>query len=389
MSTAFVDSFGHYDTAGIALKYSSAGGSINTNLAHVRTGVQSLTIQAGDAPSILNFQVPSDLVPAFSFALQFSIFNVGMAYQAEALSGDVYSLRVNLGIAPAPEETILTLTLNSDGSLSLLDGTGAEIGRSAAGAITVGAFYYLSLTVDLLSSPNTAVLNVTNSGFVSADVLTVSNFTVSQTYVDAFYFGGPVAPHHGYVNDFQFVDTSDGTVPAFAPNIVWGVANRDGTPLSFWDFIDFGSWQPQLPVGAPHTPLVDSVPEDTSQGITFLASPQYAPTPGHFISAVGETFFFDVSALPANRTVESVQTVFLFEYGAMAISGVRPSIVASFQDDTGTLSSTTLIHQADPNFPFTFLHGNADLDPFTGLAWQSNDWIGGLRQAGPTTGNPG
>ena len=388
MSTVFVDSFGHYDTAGIALKYSIAGGSINTNLTHVRTGVQSLKIQAGDAPAILNFQVCSDLAQTFSFAPQFSIFSVGMAYQAEALDDDVCSLRVNLGIAPSPEETILELALNSDGSLSLKDGTGAEIGRSAAGVITVGAFYYLSLTVDLLSAPNSAVLNVTNAGFVSADVLTVLNFTVSQTYVDAFYFGGPAAPHFGYVNDFQFVDTSDGTVPAFAPNIVWGVANQDGTPLSYWDFIDFGSWEPALPAGAPHTPLVDSVPEDESQGITFLASPQYAPTPGHFISAVGETFFFDVSALPANHTVASVQTVFLFEYGAMAISGVRPSIVATFQDDLGDLNSTVLCRSA-PNFPFTFLHGNADLDPFTGLLWQSNDWIGRLRQAGPSTNNPG
>ena len=381
MATIFADSFGHYDTAGIALKYSIAGGSINANLAHVRTGKQSLKIQAGDAPAILNFTVSSDVTQTFTSAPQFSQFNVGFAYQTDSLDGDVCSLRVKLGIEPTPEQTILTLSLNANGSLSLKDGSNAEIGHSAAGVITVGVFYYLSLTVDLLAAPNTAVLNVTNAAFASSDVLTVSNFTVSQTYVDALYFGGPAAPHFAYVNDFQLIDTSDATVPALAPNIVWAVANQDGTALA-WNWVNYGSWQP---VGSNHTPLVDSVPENQSQGIQFVASPQYSPAgPPFFIDSVAETYFFDVSRLPAGRTIAAVQGVFLFEYGAVAIAGVTVTLFLLFQDNLGNTWGAGICPPYI-NFPFTFLLKPVDLDPFTGLPWQSDDWKLQLRQAGPKT----
>lgn len=389
MSTVFADSFAHYNTAGIPLKYSVAGGSIQSDPAHVRTGTQSLRVQAGDAPAIENFFLPPDITQTWTFAPQFYGFTVMAAYQTEALDGVVFSVWTGLSILPAPAEQQLALSLNADGSLSLLDGSNAEIARSAAGVITTGEFYYIRLSFDLPdpSFPiiGTAVVNVTTAGNVSTDVITASGYSTSQLVMDQIRLGGPAAPNFAYVNDLYCAATSDPAGLPFAPNIYAGAVIADGTPLD-WNFSNFGSWQP---VGSAHAGLVDSIPQDESQGIQFQASPQYAPDPPHFIANVSEVYKIDTAPLPPTRPLFCVQPLFLWEYGPDQISAVTTQVVAVFvqngdglnpqvQDVPGFVTPT-------PNFPFAFVKGSYDQDVFSGNAWDIDQWIAGVFEVGPGT----
>jgi hypothetical protein len=379
MATVFCDSFAHYDTAGIPLKYSTAGGAIENNPAHIRTGPQSLRIQSGDAPSIINFKLPADTTVVYSaYPPQYSNFAVGVAYQAGALNGNVVELWLNLNLAPAPAERQLFIRLNANGSVSLMTGAATVLATSAAGVVTAGAFYYYTLTADLVA--DTAVLNVTDSLLHSTDVISISGFATSRQHVDSVVFGGPAGPDHGWVNDFYFQDLSDASSPPFAPNIYAVVPTSDGTPLA-WDWILFGSWQP---VGSPHFGLVNPVPENEAQGIHW--DDGYGPTPPFFINRCAETYLFGCAGLPSGRLIQGIQSVFLWEYvnviGAMPI--VFPATI--FQDNIGatqTVPNNGISTQ--PGMPFMFIPQPSDLDPFTGLPWLMADWKNGNRQAGPDT----
>ena len=110
----YSDSFDHYSTATIGERWTVAGGSIETNLAHVRTGLQSLRVRAGNAPLM------SDL----HFLLAFSppqevIF--GLAYQTDSLDGII----IQTSLAGNPQ---VYLEINPDGSISAK--TGGASGNS-------------------------------------------------------------------------------------------------------------------------------------------------------------------------------------------------------------------------------------------------------------------
>jgi hypothetical protein len=392
MSIVFADSFAHYDTAGQQYKYSTVGGAIVSDLAHARTGPQSLRIQSGDAPSILNFSLPPDVTQTFSFAQMLNFFSVGLAYQAEALNGKIFSVGANLNIAPAPAEQILAVQLNADGSLSLLDGSDAVIDTSAAGVITVGDFYYIRLSGDLVDAPNGAVLNVTTASFVSTDVLTVSGFAASQVFIDYLAFEGPAAPDFGYVNDLYVSDMNDSTQVPFAPNIYAEVPVADGTFLIFnWNNSTENPWQPVDAAGfpsPPHFSLVNSVPQDISQGIQWQATPRYAPdSPTHFISVTDEVYRYDSSALPAGRTLWAIHTATLYKYDDQldAISGNLIALMIKDDDPSFVVDLFVGTTQLSPGFPYAFVMGSVETDPFTGDPWNIDDWISGRYQLGPAT----
>jgi hypothetical protein len=392
VSGVFADSFAHYDTAGLALKYSTVGGSIQNNPAHVRTIQpapalsQSLQIQAGDAPTIINLQCPADTTATYSGPPQYYNFAVGMAYQTGALNGTIFKLWRNLNIAPSPPELLLYLVLNADGSLSLFTDGGTLLGSSAAGLITVGPFYYITFSADIagFSESTFATVNVINlSTLVGSDVISVTGFVLADTFVDEFDFGGPVGPDYAWVNDFYFQDLSDGsTVPLF-PNIYAVAPNADGTALNIWDFITIGSWQP---VGSSHIALVNPIPQDESQGIQWLATPRYAPSPPNFINEVGETYYFDVSGLPDGRPIQCIQSVFLMEWQLVITGVLKVGVNTLFQENaTGSTSAghSTGVKSV-PGMPYLCIMSDNWKDPFHHL-WLMTDWKAGKWQAGPHT----
>jgi hypothetical protein len=391
MATVFCDSFANYDTAGIALKYSTAGGAIETNLAHVRTGPQSLRIQSGDAPSIINLRLPADVTQTYAFAPQYYMLAVGMAYQAGALNGNVFELWRNLNIFPAPPERLLYVRLNVDGSVSVLTDPGAvELGRSAAGVITIGAFYYFTLSADLLgiSGPTFVKLNITTSGMVSTDVVSVSPVVLADTFVDSVVFGGPAGPDHGWVNDFYFQNTHDGSLVPLAPNIYCVLPNADGTPITTYPVVPgVSSEAPWQPTGSTHFNLVNVVPENTAQGMQWNTG--YESPPGTTVFGVYETLRYDASALPNGRVVQGIQVVYLWEYAnVLPPSPTNPAV--EFQDNAGNLIGPTSVTGVSiisglSLMPFMYVVSPQNVDPFTGLAWLISDWKNGLREIGPGT----
>jgi hypothetical protein len=377
MAGVFCDSFAHYNSAGIPLKYSTAGGSIQTNMAHVRTGIQSLQIQAGDAPSIINFALPADTSQTYIRAPKYYTFAVGLAYQAGALNGRIFSLLRNL-TAPSGTETLLYLVLNADGSLSLFTDGGTLLGQSAAGVITAGVFYYITLTADIggFSEATFATVNVTTAALVSTDVISVSGFVLADTFVDEFDFGGPAASAHAWVNDFYFQDLRDGSAVPFAPSVYAVIPNEDGTPVP--NPGDGAGWQP---VSSTHIPLIDSVPQSEAQGIQWNVG---YTSGGNLVTGCFETYFYDVSGLPDGRTVGFIQGVFLWEYG---IGELPVNVLSSdvMQDDSGNVAGQVFGPFTLPNQPFMFVVLPEPLDPFTGNPWLISDWKAGIRQYGPST----
>jgi hypothetical protein len=381
----FCDSFAHYDTEGIPLKYSTAGGSIQNNLAHVRTGFRSLEIQAGDAPSILNFALPPDVTQTYSTAPTFEYFALGFAYQADALNGTIFTLKRNLSIFPTPAETLLYLVLNADGSLSLFTDGGTLLGSSAVGVITANTFYYITLSADLsgVSGGTFATVNITDAALVSTDVIAVTGFTLADTLVDEFDFGGPGGSDHAWVNDFYFQSLFGGTTIPLAPHIYACLPNGDGTPLTaVWDNVIAAIWEP---LSMAHFPLIDSVPQDETQGLQFPASPQYAPSPPNFITFVSQTFDFDCTALPNGQPIHAIQAVLLTEYDQQIPGVAVSSIEVAIQDSSsGNIDGTYNAFNTAVGQAFLFGLSQMPLDIF-GNPWTVADWKAGRWQAGPIT----
>lgn len=388
MAGVFCDSFAHYNTAGIPLKYSTAGGSIQSELAHVRTIQtspalsQSLEIQSGDAPTIINFSLPADTAQAYSFASQFYNFAVGLAYQSGALNGTIFELWRNLTISPSPAELLLYLVLNADGSLSLFTNSGTLLGSSGAGVITAGVFYYITLSADILgfSESTFATVNVTDSLNVSTNVISVSGFVLADTFIDSIVFGGPVSPDHAWINDFYLQDLSDGSIVPLAPNIYACLPDAVGTALSGWDFSTFGPWQPNSNDFA----LVNAVPQDESTGVQwnvgYLAEGQTAQT--------AETYNFDCSGLPDGRDIDFLQLMLLHEYLLVldppVSTSLKPGIYFQQNGDGNVWTGASASANIPPGTPFLFIPFPNSVDPVVGNPWAISDWKSGVWQAGPT-----
>lgn len=380
MAVVFCDSFAHYNTAGIPLKYSTAGGSIQSTAANVRTGPQSLQISSSSAPSIQNFNLPADITQTYASAPVFFTFAVGLAYKTGDLSGRIFTLKRNLSISPTPAETLLYLVLNSDGSLSLLTSGAAVVGSSAPGVITVGKFYYITLSANLLAGVGTtfAKVNLVDCATLAAgvDVISVTGFSLIDSFVDELDFGGPTSGS-AWVNDFYFEDLSDGSVYPFAPNILACLPNGVGTALNEWDFTSNAPWQPN----AANFALVNTVPQDESVGIQWNVG--YLAT--SLSPQTDETYTFDTSALPAGRTIDSIQAVLLWEF-LLALTQFSDTIpLPIFQqngDGVARIGFSQNVHSLTGN-PFSYRMFVQPIDPFSN-PWVMADWKSGVWQAGPT-----
>ena len=386
----FADSFGHYNTAGIELKYSTVGGSLQNNPLNVRTLQsapalsQSLEIQAGDAPTIINFTCPADTSQTYSVAPQFYNFAVGLAYKTGALNGTIFTLIRNLNISPSPPETLLYLVLNADGSLSLYTSGAVLVGSSAAGVISTGQFYYITLSADIggFSETTFATVNVVNCTTLAAgvDVISVSGFTLIDQFIDEIDFSGPASPDHAWVNDFYIQDLSDGSTVPFAPNILACLPNADGTALNIWVPNNSQPWQP---TSSAHFPLVNPVPEDESTGIQWNVGYLTGQAP-----QCAETLRYDCSGLPDGRAIQSIQAAALAKYVGTLGSGfglIGPGFYFQQNSDGTPWNGNVTPFTAKPAMPFVFFFSENDVDPVANNPWLVSDWKSGVWQAGPTT----
>jgi hypothetical protein len=197
----FADSFAHYDTSAIGLKWDTAGGSIDTSPAHVRTGPQSLKIQAGNSPGLSNRLQNAG----------FAYCTLGWAWQTQSLAGETIVKLIDSGSG----DLQIFLVQNADGSLSLWSGTpNTLLATSAAGTITVGPFWYIEMAVilrALYQTPQVIVTVTSSPGGVANQVINFTGVPISQGHWDTLEWVGPSGANFAWIADFYALGRWDGS----------------------------------------------------------------------------------------------------------------------------------------------------------------------------------
>src|ERR1035437_4874677 len=262
LNLGFADSFAHYDSAGIPLKWDSAGGSIETGSTHFRMGgPQSLRIQKGDSPSKL------------LFANGYTV--TGFAWQTEALSGEAIFEQWAIALVdPAPPdgqlflihnadgsihreilppERQLFLIQNADGSISLWSGndpTPTLIATSAPGVLTVDTWWYIELSSELgLERTPQCAVTITDVAGNPIQVISTSGFTTTQPNFDTILWGGPTTPNYAWIDSFYFLAGWDGLGD---PTAVFGAPKIYGQCIPISDGVPYaGAFSPPQPIPFP------------------------------------------------------------------------------------------------------------------------------------------
>lgn len=381
VSLIFADGFGHYDTD-TGLKWSTSGGIFETTPAHVRTGPQSLLIQSGNSPSITNFNFPVDT--GVLTIGQFGKFVVGFAWQTTVLGGEtiveLWAYRDSDGTAPlSPHRRLFQLLQNADGSITITTGNGLSptvIGTTAAGVLTIGPFWYIELSVDMIGA--TLALTITDAANTATVVLAASGFSTFTAYIDALVWGGPSGLNSAWVSDFYFGQW-DGSAPAVlgAPKI-YGVVPPI-SPDGFGRVNNLADPAPFNVTSPPFFPQVDTIPQDTA---TFIARED---VDGFFAFTLGQGFVYDVSAIPGGSTIVALQAVHMWSKGH-DIDGNAPAscVFMAFSGDAGSFSFNGVKASPLPNSPFLFSTFAFDQNPLTAADWALSDFSGpSAQQIGP------
>lgn len=389
LNLQFADSFAHYDSAGIPLKWDSAGGAIETDSAHLRMGgPQSLRIQAGDSPS--------KLLSANGYTV------TGFAWQTEVLSGEViFEQWAIASIYPASPERQLFLIQNSDGSISLWSGndpTPTLIATSNPGVLTVGPWWYIELSSELgmLGTPQ-CVVTITDAALNIIQVINTSGFTTTQPAFDTILWVGPIAPNHAWIDSFYFLAVWDGLGD---PTTVFGAPKIYGQCVPISDGVPYaGAFSPPQPIpfpdaGPPWFSLVNSIPQDTS---TFMLENEVIVVGvEQGFPVQGRGFPVDVSAVPAGSPIAAVQLSILYSFmgGEIIAFNGYPARMIGYTGQLGTdfsLAGGNAVLADIPNIviPFRFYEFGFILNPQTNLPWDLTEFTGlTALQFGPWVGEP-
>ena len=382
----FADSFAHYDTS-FGLKWSSPGGAFETDPAHIRTGPQSLRIQDGDSPSIVNFAYPTNVLndvgqgPGPGGNVRFV---TGFGWQTSSLAGETicelwaYWDIDGAVLLPVPLRQFF-LVQNANGSISVWTGNaGGEtlIGTTSAGVLTVGPFWYIEFSVNMLT--NELVLTVTGAANVATQVLIASGYTTTENHADRFFWGGPSGLDSAWVSDF-YLARWDGEAPAVAgaPKIYGEVVpispdglGRLGASVSLAPFNE---------TAAPFFSQVNELPQDTADYIGR------EDVDGFFPFTMGQAFVYDVSSVPDGSEVFAVQAVHMWSMGH-DIDGNVPA-PTPWAGVGGTGINDYVFSQGKGGLvdsSFLFLTYPFDTNPVSGLPWSLDDFSGpDAMQIGP------
>ncbi len=386
VSLTFADSFDHYDSD-TDLKWSTGGGTLETDPDHVRTGAQSLRIQAGDSPSLTNFPYPVNVNA--TVISQPPRFTVGFAWQTSSLAGEtIIRLMCNRdtdGQTPlVPPQRQFILVQNADGSISVYTGNGLTptlIGSTVAGILTVGPFWYLEFSADMIGG--TLSLTVTDDLNTATEVLTASGFVTTQPHIDGLEWGGPSGLNSAWIDDFYFADW-DTVAPAVmgAPKIYGAVVpSADGVGVRN----AVADPTPYNVTSAPYFSQVNEEPQNTG---SFIARED---VDGFFPFSLGQGFQFDVSQVPGGATIAAIQAVVMWSFGH-DIDGNAPNPDIWAGPTGGTVSDFGHFRQKDGlvDSPFLFLTFAFDTNPQTGDPWTVAEFSGGTAyQIGPGVGSEG
>ena len=382
LTTIFADSFAHYNQAGIPLKWDSAGGAIETNPAHVRTGPQSLRIQAGSSP------LKSGLG-----GNGYSV--IGFAWQTDTLAGETICSLVDSGSGHVQ----VFLVQNANGSISLWQGAGGPtlIGTTAAGVLTTGVFWYIEISINLNSSfPITCLLTVTSPLGVASQALSETGFSTSQSSWDTLTWGGPVAPNHAWVADFynqSLWDSAGNPLAVMGAPQIYGLSVPVSDGLDLVAFNTIGKTIAFPGTAAPWWPQVNEIPQSTAAPI--FETDQSVNSPGTIGGWIvcGQAFVFSPSGIPATP-IGAVQVVIL--YAASAGDNANENSFGCIQHQSSdppnffqVVAGTGIGLNAGQSKPFAFYEFPFDLNPFTSAPFTLSQFVGSnALQFGPYIGEP-
>jgi hypothetical protein len=351
MAVVFADSFQHYNNT--AAKYTTAGGSFNTVAGNLRHGPQNLEVAAASTPTISFTNLGNSGRP-----IPNGLVNV--AWKAGHLSGRIFTL-----LSGVVEE--FWVLLHGDGSLSV-ETTLGTLGTSAAGIITLNAWYYISIKTLIDTTVGTVVLQVTNDATnIMTEVLNLSNVDTdpaATTFFDGVALGGPTSAS-SFAQDFVIQRiTGSGInddflgaayVNAFAPTADGDTI--EGTP---------NPWTP----GLPHFSLVNEIPPN--DGATQIQIQEDVSG-----AAVAECYHYNFAALPA-LPIACVQSVAdsndVVAPSPPTINGVGAAVALISDPSTFALRQPPRnILIADGVF-FMDIQP-MDTNPLTGSAWTAADLL--------------
>lgn len=166
MTLRFADSFDHYASADLLLKWSSTAGTAPTIAAVGRRGTSGLRISGGTSSSVIKTLDPH-ATWTIGFALNVSLAPVAASRLVSVFDAGTEHLRVRL---------------NTDGTMSVLRG-GSTVLSTSASSLTFGGFSYVEFTFTINDTTGSYDVRVNGVSFTSGtgvDTRNGANATVNQ-----------------------------------------------------------------------------------------------------------------------------------------------------------------------------------------------------------------
>lgn len=299
-----IDSFDHYNSAGLALKFFSSPAGATITAANPRTGIQSLAINGSAGPVIAVNQLDHLI---FGTALLPDVLDpvfVGDFVQFTDLSAGVIQIRVGID----PSGAIVIRRGNSPFPTTLA--------TSAPGTVPVAVYSYIEVEVVIANAGGSVVVRVNENIVLSfaGDTQQTANAYVTGVQLESL--GGAGDWQH---DDIYLLDGD--TVPnvAFlgAVRVYALMPDADAAPLQ---------WTPSTP--GTHFSLVDEVPQNTADYVS-------SSTPGQH-----DAYTYPTGAITPPVTVFGVQHSMLAGLDAAGAHDLGSSIDGAAATSDESLSTT-------------------------------------------------
>jgi hypothetical protein len=319
MSLLFMDSFDHYSTADIALKYTTAGGTIQTTSGRRSSGCLRTT---GGSDQCLKSLTPAD-----------NVCTIGFAYKTNSI-GDIEIVLVRQG---GTTQTCLRLT--SAGALIVTRDifTANTLATSAAGVITVNTFYYIEWKSTIHTSAGITEVKVNGTTVISASGL--NNAAAGTNNWNAFRFDG----NGSTTEDIDDLYVLDGAGSAPLNTFLGDIRVDARMPTAEGTTI---GWTPLS--GTDNALMVDEIPANSDTDYNSTAT----------VGAVDTLVVQDAPVVGA--TILGVQTNIFVKKTDAGTTTIAP-VIRSGTDQIGTTVA--------PGTTYAYTREVFPTNPATGVAW--------------------
>lgn len=330
MSVLFMDSWDHYDTPGIAQKWTTAGTdtAINTTAGVPRTGRGCLQITSAAFG-------PARVLPYHVLDLM-----IGTAFWSSSAGGFIIGFS-NFDFAGGFDGMMLSLGLTGAGALQVQfhpAGSGFTVGQSADGVFLLNAWNTVAMRAQSSSS---STITVWCNGVEVAQFTGINLFQLGYNLayfnaVQLMAVGGTPTAYHDDTWGIDCGLSPNDTFPG-AVRIYSQVPTADGSPLA---------WTPSTP---PNFQCVDEIPPNITD---FVSSA---------LVAAQDQYVYGITSVPAASTILAVQHVM-----DMNVDTGARSVGSSAGGVTGAGFALTTTYKMYL-FPY-------DTNPVGGSAWELSDF---------------